>query len=105
MVNNGFNPDKVTTDIAVRSLCSVGLVDEAIESPLDSYTFNHLVKQLCKSKALSTVYGFIDEMRSSCGAKPDLVTYTILIDNVCNSKDLREATRLVSLLSQSHFSW
>lgn len=50
MVNNGFNPDKVTTDIAVRSLCSVGLVDEAIESPLDSYTFNHLVKQLCMSK-------------------------------------------------------
>lgn len=112
MVTNGFNPDKVTADLAVRSLCSVGLVDEAVElvkelsqkhTPLDIYTYNHLVKQLCKSRALSTVYNFIVEMRSSCGAKPDLVTYTILIDNVCNSNNLREAMRLVSLLYKEGF--
>lgn len=112
MVTNGFDPDKVTTDLAVRSLCSVGLVDEAVElvkelsqkhSPPDSYTYNHLVKQLCKSRALSTVYDFIVEMRTSCGAKPDLVTFTILIDNVCNSKNLREAMRLVSLLYKEGF--
>ncbi|XP_022133257.1 pentatricopeptide repeat-containing protein At2g17670 [Momordica charantia] len=112
MVSNGFNPDKVTTDIAVRSLCSAGLIDEAVElvkelsrkqSPPDSFTYNHLVKQLCKSRALSTVYGFIDEMRSSFGSKPDLVTYTILIDNVCNGKNLREATRLISVLGEEGF--
>ncbi|XWS29140.1 hypothetical protein CRYUN_Cryun24cG0002700 [Craigia yunnanensis] len=33
---------------------------------------------------------------SSFGIKPDLVTCTILIDNVCNSKNLREAMRLLS---------
>lgn len=112
MVTQGFNPDKATTDIAVRSLCSAGLIDEAVElvrefsqkhSPPDSYTYNHLVKQLCKSRSLSTVYDFIEEMRSSCGATPDLVTYTILIDNVCNGKNLREVTRLVSVLAKEGF--
>lgn len=112
MVSNGLNPDKATTDIAVRSLCSVGRLGHAIElvkelslkhSVPDTYTFNFLVKHLCKSSTLSTVYNFIDEMRGSFNIKPDLVTYTILIDNVCNTKNLREALRLVSVLSEEGF--
>ncbi|OAY60961.1 pentatricopeptide repeat-containing protein At2g17670 [Manihot esculenta] len=112
MVNNGFEPNQVTVDIAVRSLCSVGREDDAVElvkelslkhSKPDTYTYNFLVKCLCKCKALSTVYNFIDEMRSSFDIKPDLVTYTILIDNVCNSKNLREATRLVGILRECGF--
>lgn len=110
MVNAGLGPDQVTTDIAVRSLCEVDQVDEAVDlikelsvkhSRPDTYTYNFLVKKLCKCRALSTVYGFVDEMRSSFDIKPDLVTYTILIDNVCNTKNLREATRLVGMLSDS----
>ncbi|KDP43734.1 hypothetical protein JCGZ_22361 [Jatropha curcas] len=112
MVNNGFNPNRVTVDIAVRSLCSVGKEDDAIElvkelslkhSKPDTFTYNFLVKCLCKCKALTTVYRFIDELRSAFDIKPDLVTYTILIDNVCNSKNLREATRLVSVLKECGF--
>ncbi|GMI86317.1 hypothetical protein like AT2G17670 [Hibiscus trionum] len=112
MVNNGLKPNQVTTDIAIRSLCGVGRIDHAVElvkelslkqSPPDTYTFNFLVKNLCKCRTLSTVYGFIDDMKSSFDVKPDLVTYTILIDNVCNSKNLREAMRLVGVLNESGF--
>lgn len=68
----------------------------------DTYTYNFLVKCLCKSRVLSTVRGFIDEMKSF-GLKPDLVTFTIMIDNVANSKNLREATRLVDELEKEGF--
>ncbi|PON82703.1 Tetratricopeptide-like helical domain containing protein [Trema orientale] len=112
MVTNGVSPDKVTTDIAVRSLCAVGRIEDAVElvkelslkhSVPDTYTYNFLARQLCKFRALSTVHNFIDEMRSSFSVKPDLVTYTILIDNVCNSKNLREATRLLGVLTEEGF--
>ncbi|KAL5557426.1 hypothetical protein UlMin_039662 [Ulmus minor] len=112
MVTNGFNPDNVTTDIAVRSLCLAGRIDNAVElikelsqkhSVPDTYTYNFLVKHICKLTSLSSVYNFIEEMRNSFGVKPDLVTYTILIDNVCNSKNLREATRLLGVLDEEGF--
>ncbi|KAK6237250.1 hypothetical protein QUC31_002719 [Theobroma cacao] len=112
MVTNGLKPNQVTTDVAIRSLCEAGRIDHAVElvkelslkhSPPDNFTFNFLVKNLCKCRTLSTVYGFIDDMKSSFGIKPDLVTYTILIDNVCNSKNLREAMRLVGVLNESGF--
>ncbi|KAJ8764484.1 hypothetical protein K2173_006224 [Erythroxylum novogranatense] len=112
MVNNGVVPNQVSVDIAARSLCSVDRIDNAIElvkelslkhSKPDAFTYNFLVKCLCKSRVLSTVHSFIDEMSSSFDIKPDLVTYTILIDNVCNSKNLREATRLVGVLKECGF--
>ena len=112
MVTNGLTPNQATTDVAIRSLCEAGRIDHAVElvkelslkhSPPDGFTFNFLVKNLCKCTTLSTVYGFIDDMKSSFGIKPDLVTYTILIDNVCNSKNLREAMRLVGVLHESGF--
>ncbi|KDO71431.1 hypothetical protein CISIN_1g038287mg, partial [Citrus sinensis] len=71
--------------------------------PPDIFTYNFLVKCLCKCRSLTTVYNFVDQMRASLGIKPNLVTYTILIDNVCNTKNLREAMRLVSALSDSGF--
>ncbi|KAK9164983.1 hypothetical protein Scep_000174 [Stephania cephalantha] len=110
MIDNGCPPDHVTLDLAVRSLCSVGRQDDALQllrelsvkySPPDSFTFNFIVKHLCKTRALSTVYSFIEEMGELLGLKPDLVTYTILIDNVCNTKNLREATRLLGVLRLS----
>ncbi|XP_039161679.1 pentatricopeptide repeat-containing protein At2g17670 isoform X1 [Eucalyptus grandis] len=112
MVNRGVAPNQATADVAVRSLCSSGREDEAVElirelsskqSPPDTYTYNFVVKHLCKTRALGTAYNFIDEMRESLGVKPNLVTYTILIDNVCNTKNLREAMRLVSVLSEEGF--
>ncbi|XP_065856643.1 pentatricopeptide repeat-containing protein At2g17670 [Euphorbia lathyris] len=112
MVNSGFQPNQVTADLAVRALCSVDREDDAVElvkelaskhSKPDSYTYNFLIKRLCKCRALSTVYDFIDELRSSFDLNPDIVTYTILIDNVCNSKNLREATRLLSVLRDCGF--
>ncbi|XP_003635566.3 pentatricopeptide repeat-containing protein At2g17670 [Vitis vinifera] len=112
MVTHGFPPDRVTTDIAVRSLCSAGREEHAIElvkelslkhSPPDSFTYNFIIRHLCKTRALSTVYNFIDELQNSFQLKPDLVTYTILIDNVCNGKNLREATRLLEVLGEAGF--
>ncbi|XP_050220362.1 pentatricopeptide repeat-containing protein At2g17670 [Mercurialis annua] len=112
MVNNGLNPTQGTVDIVVRSLCSVGREDEAVHllkelavkhSKPDTFTYNFLVKCLCKCRALSSVYSFIDEMRSQFDLKPDLVTYTILIDSVCNSKNLREAMKLLSMLKECGF--
>ncbi|KAK2352471.1 putative pentatricopeptide repeat-containing protein, mitochondrial [Trifolium repens] len=112
MVSDGVTPDKVTVDLSVRALCSADRVDDAVElikelsskhcCP-DTYTFNFLVKNLCKCRTLSTVYTFIDEMRRKFDVKPDLVTYTILIDNVCNTKNLREAMRLVEVLDEEGF--
>ncbi|KAB1201759.1 hypothetical protein CJ030_MR8G007408 [Morella rubra] len=112
MLTNGFSPDKFTTDIAVRSLCLADRMEHAVElvkelssksSKPDTYTYNFLVKHLCKSRDLSMVYGFVDDMRDSFDLKPDLVTYTILIDNVCNTKNLREAMRLVGVLNEEGF--
>ncbi|XP_052197423.1 pentatricopeptide repeat-containing protein At2g17670 [Diospyros lotus] len=112
MAAAGFPPDKVTTDVAVRSLCNAGCLDLALElfkefclkhSPPDSYTYNFLLKHLCKDRPVSVVNNFIKEMRDCFGIKPDLVAYTILIDNVCNKKNLREATRLLELLSEDGF--
>ncbi|ESQ50721.1 hypothetical protein EUTSA_v10022683mg [Eutrema salsugineum] len=112
MVNNGVAPNQVTTDIAVRSLCESGRISEAMDlikelsknhSPPDTYTYNFLLKHLCKCGSLDVVYEFIDEMKETFEVKPDLVSYTILIDNVCNSKNLREAMRLVSALGDAGF--
>ncbi|CAK7355592.1 unnamed protein product [Dovyalis caffra] len=109
MVNNGFEPNQVTVDVAVRSLCSVGKVEDAVllvkefsskHSKPDTFTYNFLVKCLCKSRILNNVYSFIDEMKNSFDINPDLVTYTILIDNVCNAKNIREADRLVGVLKE-----
>ncbi|XP_006340813.1 pentatricopeptide repeat-containing protein At2g17670 [Solanum tuberosum] len=112
MTTNGFPPNKVSTDIAVRTLCSSGHEEQAIElvkelsskdSPPDTYTYNFIVRHLCKNRPLSTMNNFIKEMREGFDIKPDLVTYTIMIDNVCNSKNLREATRLLGVLSEEGY--
>ncbi|KAI8536890.1 hypothetical protein RHMOL_Rhmol10G0291700 [Rhododendron molle] len=112
MAAEGFPPDKATTDVAVRSLCNAGRLEHAVElvkefclknSPPDSVTYNFLIKHLCRTRTVSSVNGFIKEMRESFAVKPDLVSYTILIDNVCNRRNLREATRLLGLLSEDGF--
>ncbi|KAK2991947.1 hypothetical protein RJ640_027838 [Escallonia rubra] len=112
MASHGFPPDKIAADIAVRSLCSADRAEHAIElikelslkncSP-DTYTYNFLTKYLCKNRTVSAVNGFIKDMREFCNIKPDLVTYTIMIDNVCNGKNLREATRLLGVLAEEGF--
>ncbi|KAI6700235.1 hypothetical protein NL676_014559 [Syzygium grande] len=70
----GVAPNQATADVAVRSLCSSGREDDAIElirelsskhSPPDTYTYNFVVKHLCKNRALGTAYNLIDEMRDS----------------------------------------
>ncbi|KAJ4963785.1 hypothetical protein NE237_023724 [Protea cynaroides] len=112
MDQNGFPPDQSSVDIIVRSLCSVGREDHAVElikelslknSPPDSFTYNFLIRHLSKIRVLSTVYGLIEDLQNSVNLKPDLVTYTILIDSVCRSKNLREATRLLGVLHESGF--
>ncbi|EOA32700.1 hypothetical protein CARUB_v10015998mg, partial [Capsella rubella] len=95
MVNSGCEPDQVTTDVVVRSLCETGRIDEAKDlmkeltekhSPPDTYTYNFLLKHLCKCRSLRVAYDF-----------------TIMIDHVCNSKDLREAMFLVDQLGNAGF--
>ncbi|KAL2468137.1 Pentatricopeptide repeat-containing protein [Forsythia ovata] len=112
MTTNGFSPNQVSTDIAVRALCACGRVEHSIElikelsamnCPPDTYTYNFLVRHLVKNRSLSTVNLFIKDMREGFDIKPDLVTYTIMIDNVCNSKNLREATRLLGVLREEGY--
>ncbi|XP_020208178.1 pentatricopeptide repeat-containing protein At2g17670 [Cajanus cajan] len=112
MLSSSLAPDAATVDITVRALCSASRLDHIVQllkefaskhCPPDTFTINHLLKHLCKSRPLSSIYAFIDEMCYDFALKPDLVTYTILIDNVCNSKNLREATRLVVVLHREGF--
>ncbi|CAF2038322.1 BnaA09g09230D [Brassica napus] len=112
MVNSGVAPNNVTTDIAARSLCESDRITDAKDlvmelsekhSPPDMFTYNYLLKQLCKYESLNAVYEFRDKMKESFNVKPDLVSYTILIDHVCNSKNLREAMKLVSDLGVDGF--
>ncbi|KAI3994559.1 hypothetical protein MKX01_028303 [Papaver californicum] len=112
MVTNGFSPDQGKVDLVVRSLCSIGRGQRAIElvkelslkySPPDVFTYNFLIRHLCKTMSLGSVNNFIDEMRDSFSLKPDLVTYTILIDSVCSRKNLREARRLIGVLGEAGF--
>jgi len=109
MVNNEFKPNQVTVDVVIRSLCSVERVDYVVllvmefslkHSKPDIFTYNFLVKSLCKSRILNSVYSFIDEMKNIFNIKPDLITCTILIDNVCNAKNICEADRLVGMLKK-----
>ncbi|XP_043712055.1 pentatricopeptide repeat-containing protein At2g17670 [Telopea speciosissima] len=112
MAHNGFPPDQSSVDLVVRSLCSVGREDKAVElvkefslkhSPPDSFTYNFFIRHLSKTRVLSSVYSLIEDLQNTVNLKPDLVTYTILIDSVCRSKNLREATRLLGVLRESGF--
>ncbi|XP_042495849.1 pentatricopeptide repeat-containing protein At2g17670 [Macadamia integrifolia] len=112
MTHDGFPPDQSSVDLVVRSLCSVGREDLAVEmvkefslkhSPPDSFTYNFFIRHLSKTRVLSSVYSLIEDLQNSVNLKPDLVTYTILIDSVCRSKNLREATRLLGVLRESGF--
>ncbi|KAG0453894.1 hypothetical protein HPP92_025198 [Vanilla planifolia] len=108
MSSSGFPPDSSSADLAVRALCSASREDDATELLLrnlsvrpDPFTYNFLVRRLAKTRSLSTVYAFVDELRSVANIQPDRITYTILIDSVCNSRNLREATRLLGILKHS----
>ncbi|KZV20102.1 pentatricopeptide repeat-containing protein-like [Dorcoceras hygrometricum] len=112
MKNTGFPPNQVTADVAVRTLCGSGREEHAIELVKDlssqnvlpdTYTYNFLVRHLVKNRSLGAVNCFINDMREGFDIKPDLVTYTIMIDNVCNSKNLREAMRLLEVLSEEGY--
>ncbi|KAI3877212.1 hypothetical protein MKW92_040158 [Papaver armeniacum] len=112
MAADGFSPGHGTVDLVVRSLCSIGREERAImlvkelsvkHSPPDIFTYNFLIRHLCKTMSINSVYGFIDEMRDLFSMKPDIVTYTILIDSVCNRKNLREARRLIGVLGEAGF--
>jgi pentatricopeptide repeat protein len=50
---------------------------------------------------VSSVNHFIEEVRHKLSIQPNLVTYTILIDAVCRGGNLREATRLLTVLSDN----
>ncbi|KAF6172477.1 hypothetical protein GIB67_006990 [Kingdonia uniflora] len=110
MVSNGCRPDNVSIDLAVRGLCNVEREDDAIElvkefsvkySPPDTFTYNFFVRHLCKNWTMSAVYDFIKEMKEKVNLKPDVVTYTTLIDNVCKSGNLRQATKLIGELTEA----
>ncbi|VFQ92722.1 unnamed protein product [Cuscuta campestris] len=112
MNTNGFPPNTFSIDIAARTLCLSGHEDHAVElvkdlcsknSPPDSNTYNFLVKHLSKNRSVSNMNAFVDDMKTKFGIKPDLVTYTIMIDNVCNKKNIREATRLLDVLSKEGY--
>lgn len=76
-----------------------------MHAPADEFTYNFLVRRLCRvTSSMSDVYGALDELRSSAGLKPNSVTYTILIDEVCGRrKNLREAMRLIKELDVAGF--
>ncbi|PKU64495.1 pentatricopeptide repeat-containing protein At2g17670 [Dendrobium catenatum] len=108
MSSSGFPPDSSSTDLAIRALCSASREDDAAELLLrglslhpDPFTYNFLVGRLAKTRSLSAVYLFIDELRNVAGIHPDRITYTILIDSVCRCRNLREATRLLGVLKHS----
>ncbi|KAG1361045.1 Pentatricopeptide repeat-containing protein [Cocos nucifera] len=116
MSSSGFPPDAASADLAVRALCSAARLDDAcallrrlcsFSSPgavlPDVFTYNFLIRRLARSHPISSVYAFIDELRRSSGIRPDLVTYTILIDAVCRGRNLREATRLLGVLADAGF--
>lgn len=108
MSSSGFPPDSSSVDLAVRALCSASREDDAAQLLLrnpslhpDPFTYNFLVGRLAKTRSLSTVYSFIDELRTTANILPDRITYTIIIDSVCRSHNLREATRLLGILKHS----
>ncbi|OAY84830.1 Pentatricopeptide repeat-containing protein [Ananas comosus] len=116
MAGAGHAPDAAAVDLAVRALCSAGRLDDACglvrhaalrtdprPAPPDAYTYNFLVRRLSRSRPVSAVYAFIEELRRDAGLRPDLVTYTILIDAVCRSGNLREAVRLLGVLTDAGF--
>nr|CAD1821279.1 unnamed protein product [Ananas comosus var. bracteatus] len=116
MAGAGHAPDAAAVDLAVRALCSAGRLDDACglvrhaalrtdprPAPPDAYTYNFLVRRLARSRPVSAVYAFIEELRRDAGLRPDLVTYTILIDAVCRSGNLREAVRLLGVLTDAGF--
>ncbi|KAL0351679.1 UNVERIFIED_CONTAM: Pentatricopeptide repeat-containing protein [Sesamum calycinum] len=104
-----FCPNRFTYHILLTQSCS--LPDE--QSLSDVHRVLNLMttsgfppikfrQMLHQEQVNSTVNCFIKDMKDF-GIKPDLVTYTIMIDNVCNSKNLREAMRLLGVLSEEGY--
>ncbi|KAJ4793804.1 Pentatricopeptide repeat-containing protein family [Rhynchospora pubera] len=105
-------PDAPSLDLSVRALCASPKsprLDDAcsliMKSPVkpDEFTYNFLIRRLARDRSVSSVNYFIEQVRSKLSVHPNLVTYTILIDAVCRTGNLREATRLLTVLSDNGF--
>ncbi|KAJ3695937.1 hypothetical protein LUZ60_001314 [Juncus effusus] len=106
------SPDPASLDLSVRALCSDSKsprIDDAcklvLKSPVkpDEFTYNFLIRRLVKDRPITSVNLFIEQVKDNLSIEPNLVTYTILIDSVCRIGNLREATRLLTILSQNGF--
>ncbi|KAI3519110.1 hypothetical protein L1887_08135 [Cichorium endivia] len=89
MASKGFEPDKVTTDIAIRTLCSTGHEEHAIE----------LIKKLSQGNALGALE-LLGEMENK-GCSPNECTYNTLLLGLCKARHLDKGVELYEVMKEN----
>ncbi|CAD6216607.1 unnamed protein product [Miscanthus lutarioriparius] len=103
MRTNGCEPDVVTYNIRLNHYCDAGMIKEAeklieememsgVVNP-DRYSYNQMLKGLCKAHQLDRAFGFVSD-HMEVGGFCDIVSCNILIDAFCKAKKVTSALKL-----------
>ncbi|KAG0546390.1 hypothetical protein BDA96_02G443600 [Sorghum bicolor] len=103
MQANGCEPDVVTYNIRLNHYCDAGMIKEAemlieememsgVVNP-DRYSYNQMLKGLCKAHQLDRAFGFVSD-HMEVGGFCDIVSCNILIDAFCKAKKVTSALKL-----------
>ncbi|KAF8401945.1 hypothetical protein HHK36_012896 [Tetracentron sinense] len=96
MTSKGIPPDVVTYNCLIRGLYSSGQWKEATR------LFNEMVDRKISQNGDLSLHEFFNEIQA-CGQRPDLVTYNLLLDGLCQNQCLDEAMTLFHLIEDSKF--
>ncbi|RYQ97243.1 hypothetical protein Ahy_B08g093271 [Arachis hypogaea] len=113
VIERGIVPDVWSYNILIKGYCKINRVDEAMNLRknmflknivLNIVTYNSLVDGLCKVGRISSAWEIVNEMHYCGQPFPDLNTYNILLDFVCNNQHLDETIALFkSLIFERNF--
>ncbi|XP_039172728.1 pentatricopeptide repeat-containing protein At3g22470, mitochondrial-like [Eucalyptus grandis] len=120
MGRKGPEPNETTYAITTKGLCRAGNTRSVIELPRDweerrcrikFFTYNIVIDSLCKEGFITEALRLHEsqwkdasvllEKMMKAAIKPNAVTYTSVIQGVCDSGQLKEAQRLLSHMVQS----
>ncbi|KAK3132327.1 hypothetical protein QOZ80_6AG0519550 [Eleusine coracana subsp. coracana] len=105
MVKVGCTPNAISYSILIDGLCNVGRLKDAMMvwkhmlargcAP-DTVAYTSMIKGLCISGMVDGGLRLFSDMLAKGDAKPDAITYNVLMDGLIRSKDLARAMDLLN---------
>jgi pentatricopeptide repeat protein len=105
MVKVGCTPNAISYSILIDGLCNVGRLKDAMMvwkhmlargcTP-DTIAYTSMIKGLCMSGMVDGGLRLFYDMLAKGDAKPDVVSYNVLMDGLIRSKDLARAMDLLN---------